>query len=121
MSRTTACAVSVSISMLPTLPPISAMAASKRASVPDFCTLRTRTVRMSLRSHAIGYSFPHASDSPVPVKETLLRPTIVLEVAAPLLYSFENGIQLIERLDRDAIGLGENAEWVVEHGQQTGA
>src|SRR6266511_1753399 len=43
--------------MLPTLAPISAMEASRRASVPDFCILRTRTVRMSLRSHAIACSF----------------------------------------------------------------
>src|SRR6266508_5149066 len=43
--------------MLPTLAPISAKEASRRASVPDFCILRTRTVRMSLRSHAIACSF----------------------------------------------------------------
>ena len=53
----------VNISMLPTLPPIAETAASKRARVPGFWTLRTRTVRMSLRSHAIDCSFRHTGDS----------------------------------------------------------
>jgi hypothetical protein len=42
--------------MVPVLPPTSAIAVSKRASVPTLFSLRTRTVRMSLRSHAIRAS-----------------------------------------------------------------
>src|SRR5215212_10903604 len=49
--------------MLPTLAARSAMEASRRASVPGLLILRTRTVRISLRSHAIACSFRDTGDS----------------------------------------------------------
>src|SRR3972149_6811238 len=57
ISRTTFCEVSVKSTILPVLPPASAMAVSSLASTPFFCELRTRTMRMILRSQAIQASF----------------------------------------------------------------
>jgi hypothetical protein len=47
--------VSVINSILPTLAFMLEMPASRRARVPIFCTLRTRMLRMILRSHAMGH------------------------------------------------------------------
>src|SRR5215211_5593799 len=102
MSRTTEWAVSLSISILPMLAPMLETAASRRASVPTFCSLRTRIVRIILRSHAIGSSF-----------RTYWR--VYHRHDFLILYNLEDGFQLIEGFDRRAISFREDSLWVVEN------
>src|SRR5690554_5671899 len=97
--------------MLPTLPPTAEIEASSLASVPGCCTLRTRTVRMSLRSHAMIGSFR------IEMTLTLASgPDNRQKGGLPfLLYDFDEGIQLVKRFDGCAIGIREDVEGVVEH------
>src|SRR6185295_10478302 len=102
MSRSTDWAVSLSISILPMLAPMLETAASRRASVPTFCSLRTRMVRIILRSHAIGSSFR-------------TYPRVHHPHDFLLLYNFEDGFQLIEGFDRRAVSFREDSLRIVEN------
>src|SRR6185503_3667361 len=110
--------------MLPTLAPMLEMAARRRAKVPTFCSFRTRTVRIILRSHAMRVSFPSTYRSR---RRPRRRPTGMLykgrrlEQFHFLLYNFDHRNQLIEGFDLCAIDIREDSVRVVENGLKSGA
>src|SRR5215217_4129970 len=110
--------------MVPTLAVMPAMAAIKFASTPGLFSLRTRTVRIILRSHAIVV-FLSVCHSPPGCrgKSRLIRGCLAsLKTTNPCtLYIFDCQFQFVEGFDRDAIGLGEESQRVVEDGRQSGA